>query len=43
MMSTEFNGAKGYLNVIPLDDWFYYELRQYFRQNREMPGDYVKR
>ena len=43
MMSTEFNEAKGYLDVILLDDWFYYGLRQYYRQNREMPGDCVKR
>jgi hypothetical protein len=43
MMSTEFNEAKGYLDVIPLDDRFYYGLRQYFRQNGEMSKDYVKR
>ena len=36
-MSIEFNEAKGFLDVMPLDDRFYYEFRRYFRRNREMP------
>jgi hypothetical protein len=43
MMSTEFNEAKGFLDVMPLDGWFYCELCRYFQRNREMPGDCAKR
>jgi hypothetical protein len=42
-MSIEFNEAKGFLDVMPLDDRFYYEFRRYFRRNREMPKYCVKR
>jgi hypothetical protein len=43
MMSTEFNEAKGFLDVMPLDDWFYYELCRYSQRNRELPRDCAKR